>query len=343
MRDAQTLLDQLLGFSDGRLTAEKVHQLLGTAGDDRIAELAHAILTHDAKTALDHITVAAERGLQLGELLDQLVDYWRGLMLVLVAGENAHDLPGTPSLHETIRKHAATTNLDTVLAGLDVLTTTKAKLRGSPHVQVLLEVAAVRLARMEELLSVAQLAQMVATPGTAAPQSTRTPPSDPSKKNSLASPNGVHTNGVAPKLEPVSAGPGDSFPQVWERVLQEIGPMLRATLQSHATPAILGPNSLALRFPAEYSAPYDATAIEEAVRRVLRAVTQKEWTVRVERLPAATNPSNLAATPPPRQERTKDLLQLPLFKKAVEVLGAQLVRVDEGFNPAPPVPKTDEV
>ena len=43
----------------------------------------------------------------------------------------------------------AGTTLDTVLAGLDVLTATKVKLRGSPHVQVLLEVAVVRLARMD--------------------------------------------------------------------------------------------------------------------------------------------------------------------------------------------------
>ena len=51
MRDAQTLLDQLLGFSDGPLTAEKVHALLGTAGDDRVADLAAAILARDARAA----------------------------------------------------------------------------------------------------------------------------------------------------------------------------------------------------------------------------------------------------------------------------------------------------
>jgi len=119
--------------------------------------------------------------------------------------------------------------------------------------------------------------------------------------------------------------------------------MLRATLQTHAAPAILGPNSLAIRFPADYSSAYDAGATEEAVRRVLRTVTHKEWNVRVEKSAPPTAPTTLAQTPPPRQDRTKDLLQLPLFKKAVDALGAQLVRVDEGFNPAAPAPKADEV
>ena len=93
MRDAQTLLDQLLGFSDGVLTADKLHALLGTAGDDRVGALAGAILGKDAAQALDIVAQAAGAGLQLGELLDQLIDYWRGLMLVHVAGDAARDLP----------------------------------------------------------------------------------------------------------------------------------------------------------------------------------------------------------------------------------------------------------
>src|SRR5436305_13375051 len=43
MRDAQSLLDQLLAFGGERLTADAVHHLLGTAGDERILGLAEAI------------------------------------------------------------------------------------------------------------------------------------------------------------------------------------------------------------------------------------------------------------------------------------------------------------
>src|SRR5207253_11142535 len=39
MRDAQSLLDQLLAFGNDRLTTDQVHQMLGTAGDDRIVAL----------------------------------------------------------------------------------------------------------------------------------------------------------------------------------------------------------------------------------------------------------------------------------------------------------------
>src|SRR5207244_1124249 len=84
MRDAQSLLDQLLAFNDEsqHLTLDHVHRLLGTADDDRIVALASAVLEHDPKRALEQLDQAADTGLQLGELLDQLLDYWRDLMVV---------------------------------------------------------------------------------------------------------------------------------------------------------------------------------------------------------------------------------------------------------------------
>src|SRR5205814_5700635 len=52
MRDAQSLLDQLLAFGGERLTSEQVHRLLGTAAEDQVAALAAAVLAKDVPQAL---------------------------------------------------------------------------------------------------------------------------------------------------------------------------------------------------------------------------------------------------------------------------------------------------
>src|SRR5205823_11215969 len=62
MRDAQSLLDQLLAFGENQLTAAHVHRLLGTANEDRVAELAAAVLAHDGKQALGLLAQAADAG-----------------------------------------------------------------------------------------------------------------------------------------------------------------------------------------------------------------------------------------------------------------------------------------
>jgi hypothetical protein len=56
--------------------------------------------------------------------------------------------------------------------------------------------------------------------------------------------------------------------------------------------------------------------------------------VRVDQVSGPANgPPPPSATPAAATDRRKDLLQLPLFKKAADVLGAQLVKVDEGYSP----------
>jgi DNA polymerase-3 subunit gamma/tau len=354
MRDAQTLLDQLLGSATGRLTAAAVHALLGTAGEDRVGDLADAILAGNADQALGLVADAADHGAQLGELADQLVDYWRGLMLAAVAGPGAKELPGSPGLQEKIRGHAAGRSLDAILSGIDVLTTAKAKMRGSPHAQVLLEVAVVRLSRLDELLSVTDLARWVgsgtapanatATASRAVPPSGTSPvrpaqPVDPSKKNSLTagstpelSVNGTHTGPVALTAETVEA--------IWPRIIQTVGPMKGEMLRQAGFPAILGPNSLAIRFSPAYTSAYDACVNEagnEAIRAAVKRVTGIEWTVRVEQhaptAPVGQAIDRSAVPAPPAATSEKALLQLPIFQRAAEIFDAKLVRVDDGFSP----------
>src|SRR5215813_7683840 len=162
MRDAQSLLDQLLAFGSDRVTADQVHALLGTAGDDRVVELATAVLERDVKRGLDLLDTLTGRSLQLGELLDQLMTYWRDLMVVRCAGAEAPDL-SVPSRHrETMVKQANALSLETILAGLDILNGARARLRNSNHGRLLVEMALVRLARLEDLVPVSQLVQSLA-------------------------------------------------------------------------------------------------------------------------------------------------------------------------------------
>src|SRR5437588_4530733 len=64
MRDAESLLDQVLSFGGEQLTADQVHRLLGTAHDERVLALAAAVVDHDPARALDLLAIQMEYGLQ---------------------------------------------------------------------------------------------------------------------------------------------------------------------------------------------------------------------------------------------------------------------------------------
>ncbi len=328
MRDSQSLLDQMMAFSEGHLTAEKLHAVFGTAGDDRVAALADAIFAGDAKTGLEIIHDAAARGMQLGELLDQLVDYWRGLMLLLTAGPDYGEIEATPALLAKMKGHAAGTTLDTVLAGLDILAATKQKLRASTHGAVLIEMAVVRLARLGELLSVGQLAATVMGQGSLPAAKAPATLAEAAKKKPLTA-----------VEEPPAANGELPLPELWSRLIEKLGPIRGNHLRQAGLPAILGPNALAIRVPEEYNSAYDSLATEttlESVRQHLNKLTGQEWSVRVEKSKDPA-PKPVATDTPKSNEpsplRNKDLMELPLFKAAAEALGAQIVKVDPGFNP----------
>jgi DNA polymerase-3 subunit gamma/tau len=364
MRDSQTLLEQLLGATDGRLTAAKVHAVFGTLLEEEVIGLASAILEGDARRAVEMIGSVGERGRNLGELLDQLVDYWRGLMLAAVGGGDLDSLPGSPATREQMARDAAGRNLDAVLAGIDILTATKSKMRGSPHTQVLLEVAVVRLARLDELLGVAQLAQWVTGGGQPLQPSAGkgTPPTPPSvstervKKKVVPAPESKSNEAITSKMGHGEPGKEEPFEVVWDRVLEQVGPVLSAQLrQPPHSQAILGPNTLAIQYASAYNSTYDFVRGErnlDTLRRALKHVTGREWVVRVDLLtdpvangsPSAVEPpTDAPPTPSPVRTRSQ-LLALPFFQAATEVLGAQLMRVDDGFDPTgePAAPVTTD-
>ena len=353
MRDAQTLLDQLLGSSTSRLTADAVHRLLGTADDEQLVSLATSILQRDSLAALAQIGAAVERGQSPGELIDQLIEYWRGLMLTNVAGDVPVELAVSPTLQESIRQQARNLGLETILSGIDLLSTAKARMRGNAPAQVLIEAAAVRLSRLEDYLSVTELWETVRNAGTTpsrnaeklginpelTEQTRALSPQAALKKNSLSNGAVDTTRGLEPSpLTPSSPNSPihqdltpENLAAAWEELLRHLGGLREEQLRKAGLPAITGPKSLVIQFPDCYTAAYDACVAEsslEQIRAALKRQTGADWQIVVELLPGAQQ--SPTRTP---VMRVQELQELPLFRKAAETLGAELVQVDQGFHP----------
>jgi DNA polymerase-3 subunit gamma/tau len=351
MRDAQSLLDQLLAFGGERLTVGQVHSLLGTAQDDRVLALAAAVLEHDPARALALLGQGVDEGLQLGELLDQLLAYWRDLMVLHCASEAPPDISVAPRHRETLARQAVALKLDTILAGLDVLNTTKMRLRGSNHGRVLLEMALVRLGRLDDLVSLSQVAQWLSGAPGAEPGAPEARPTLRAPHSAQGPPEGVKKKPMMVADAPAPAAPlalsEESLPRVWQEVLAQVGPMMASQVEKAGPPAIFGPNTLALRFDPRYNAERDYCSEPTRVQRIeeaLRKVTGHACQLRIESVGSgavAASPENAAdaTTSQPRSRlKRAEAVQEPLLKRAVDVLGAQVVHVDEGFGTAPPDP-----
>jgi hypothetical protein len=133
----------------------------------------------------------------------------------------------------------------------------------------------------------------------------------------------------------------ETLPKVWERMKQEVGQILGAQLRKlEELPAKTGPNTLAIRVPAAYNILYEQLRMErqlEVLRIALRKILgTKDVAVSVELLAApvlTTDPKPTLPPPSAVQGRRQEMLQLPFLKNAVSILGAQLMKAEDGFDP----------
>lgn len=85
MRDAESLLDQVLAFAPERLTAADVREAVGLADDDAIASLVDAYVAADVAGALDRVAALADAGRDLAQVASQAESEARRRLLASAA------------------------------------------------------------------------------------------------------------------------------------------------------------------------------------------------------------------------------------------------------------------
>jgi DNA polymerase-3 subunit gamma/tau len=88
MRDAESLLDQVLSFASGRLTAADVREAVGLADYAAIGDLVDAYLAADAPAALAHVAELADAGRDMAQVAAQAEEEARRRLLASAADPN---------------------------------------------------------------------------------------------------------------------------------------------------------------------------------------------------------------------------------------------------------------
>ncbi len=157
MRDSQSLFDQLLAFSDGTVSAEDVHRMLGTAGDERLVNLFNAIVEHRPGEVLAQLDESFATGVQPGELMDQAIGYVRDLMVTLSGGDTVSLCSVAMRHRETLMKQGSRLSMHSVMAAFQILSDGKNQMFRSTFARTVLEMAMVQLSLLENLSAISDL------------------------------------------------------------------------------------------------------------------------------------------------------------------------------------------
>ncbi|PHR94654.1 MAG: hypothetical protein COA78_31915 [Blastopirellula sp.] len=161
MRDSQSLLEQLLAFGEKDITVADVHRMLGTAGLEQLQHLTEALLQRDAATALSCLGQAISSGVDAGQLIEQLLGYFRDMMTTNV-GCSADVLLVVPVADfEQLQASAKQYGLPTIMAAIQILDDTLIRMQRTTHATILSEMAVVRLCRLDDLQLIGDMVEAI--------------------------------------------------------------------------------------------------------------------------------------------------------------------------------------
>jgi DNA polymerase-3 subunit gamma/tau len=157
MRDALTLLDQVVAFSGNKLSGVDVSRHLGIADRAHLHELCEATLGSDGKRALEVIDAVADQGLDLLHFTKQWLDLLRDMVVLSVAGDHPKlvELPAEErSRAEALARKSELLELERAFAGVAQLVEEVGR---SSNPRIALEMGAVRLATRPPLRALAEV------------------------------------------------------------------------------------------------------------------------------------------------------------------------------------------
>ncbi|WP_052078654.1 DNA polymerase III subunit gamma/tau [Spirochaeta lutea] len=96
LRDAYTLFDQVISFSEGRISMEKIREKLGLIGLDRVNEFAEVLVQGNGHEALEQLDKILSAGISIEQFITDLSEYFRSVLFLKHGITREHLLGASP-------------------------------------------------------------------------------------------------------------------------------------------------------------------------------------------------------------------------------------------------------
>lgn len=346
MRDAISLTDQLLSYGNDGITEAQVRAVRGTISGQAIRDFTEAIVAGDAGAGLALINRLAAEGVDLRQLVIQLMTHLRAILLARVGGTRAEEILSDLSADEIAEVRTAAERCDAtrLTRAIRLLNDASIAMRDAVRPQLTLELAWLDVCQ-PVLLPAAAQDEMGGQAVVAVSQPVETSfgarerPSVPGSAATL-SPSGPATVSQSP-LEavalprPPAAVPDEQVPQVlranWTALLQGAeavrGGSLRGALRTLRNVVASG-DDVYFAFENEFSRatverPANKALLQDLIGQLLGRSIHLHCQVGAEvKLPAASRPSSASDAQLQKSAEAHDLVDDPVVEHALRHLGA---------------------
>jgi DNA polymerase-3 subunit gamma/tau len=154
MRDALSMLDQCLSFGEGTITAARVREVLGLAGDELYAEVLGFVAERRPAAVFALVDRLVDAGTDLAEFMNGAADMLRAL-LMLQLGSEPEGL--TEAMRDSLHRYRELLAPGDVLRMLKLLADNETAIRRSANARLGVETLLLRWAMLDRIVDLQQV------------------------------------------------------------------------------------------------------------------------------------------------------------------------------------------
>ena len=147
LRDALSILDQCMSFSEGNIEYKDVVDLLGTVNIEQLFEMAEYVIKEDTKKCLEILNEFVIWGKDIKNLVDDLIDHFRNLMVCKVSKDLDEIISLPDETVELLKSQSSLIETNEIIRILNILSTTQDAIKSSTNPRVLAEVSIMKLSQ----------------------------------------------------------------------------------------------------------------------------------------------------------------------------------------------------
>jgi DNA polymerase III subunit gamma/tau len=232
MRDGLSILDQVVSFGEGPVTAARVREVLGLISDDLYGELLRLVSQRDAKAVFPLVERLVDAGADLGEFVAGAGEVLRAVLLGNLGGKPEGF---TEAMLALIERHRSPLPAPDVVRLLAVLSEMEPQLRAGGNARLAVELLLLRWAMMNRTVELEAVIRALGKEPVEKPVERPGKGEDPGKSNPASVLRDAAPVPPSPAVPP-EKGPLtlDRLRALWPRIVEDArakSPMLGALLQ----------------------------------------------------------------------------------------------------------------
>ena len=350
LRDAESMLDQLVAFCGEQIAEEDVLNVFGFTSEQTVANFTGRILSGATAEALELLHAEAGNGKDMMKLMSDLIAYLRDLLVFKVKPDAVAD-EFNPELQTALETQSEEIETDRLLELIDQFAGAEARMKWAPNKKLHFEIAIIKAIQTLAQVTLNEVIENLAalrdgktlpevkiqkqpTAARAAPQSNASRVAEKPAVNAKPAPP------AAPSTPPAPAA--DLNPEeLWQKAVEQIRarrPLIRGWIESAK---LLGQEGrfLVLGFPPDQKTAMESIALprnRDFLENLLKEISGRDWNLKLslkEGLVVETPEHDRVAEEKPQAKKSSETTTTfkddPLIREALEIFQGEIKPVTD--------------